>query len=180
MSALVAVLLTLFYPLTIWLAEGRIEPRVLAAVLLLTGFLRIIGRDCSQGMRWWAGATILLVFVAVWANVMFPLKLYPVIVNATLLGVFGYSLLVPPTAVERIARAHNPGLPAAATGYTRRVTQMWCVFFALNGTIALYTALYASLALWSFYNGFLAYLFIGLLFAGEYCVRQRVMERQSG
>ena len=163
MSTFLAVLLTLIYPLTIWLAEGRIEPRVLAGVLLLAGFARLFGVPISQATRWWMGATMLLVLLAVWGNAIVPLKLYPVIVNATLLGVFAYSLVFPP-----------------AIGYTRRVTQVWCVFFAVNGAIALYTALYASSALWSIYNGFLAYIFIGLLLAGEYCVRRRVMERQRG
>jgi uncharacterized membrane protein len=175
-----AILLTLIYPLTIWLAEGRIEPRALAGLLLLVGFARLVTVKMSQATRWWLAATMLLVLLAVWGNAMFPLKLYPVIVSATLLGVFAYSLIVPPSAIERIARMREPQLPSAAIGYTRRVTQVWCVFFFLNGAIALYTALYASSALWSFYNGFLAYILIGLLFAGEYCVRRRVMGRQRG
>jgi uncharacterized membrane protein len=177
-STSLAVFLTVIYPLTIWLAEGRIEPRLLAGVLLLAGFLRLFSMQFSHATRWWAGGTMLVVLLAVWANVMFPLKLYPVIVNATLLGVFAYSLIVPPTAVERIARMRDPHLPAQAIGYTRRVTQVWCVFFTVNGAIAFYTALYASSALWSLYNGFLAYVLIGILCAGEYCVRRRVMGRQ--
>ena len=180
MSTFLAVLLTVIYPLTIWLAEGRIEPRVLAGVLLLAGFARLFSVQISQATRWWMGATMLLVLLAVWGNAMFPLKLYPVIVNGTLLGVFAYSLIVPPSAIERIARMRDPHLPAPAIGYTRRVTQVWCVFFFANGAIALYTALYASSALWSLYNGFLAYILVGLLFAGEYCIRRRVMGRQHG
>jgi uncharacterized membrane protein len=180
MSTFLAVLLTLIYPLTLWLAEGRIEPRVLAGVLLLAGFARLASMQMSQAVPWWIGATMLLVILALWGNAMLPLKLYPVIVNATLLGVFAYSLMKPPTAIERLARMRDPQLPATAIGYTRRVTQLWCLFFAVNGVIAFYTALYASSALWSFYNGFVAYILVGLLFAGEYCVRRRVMGRQRG
>jgi uncharacterized membrane protein len=179
-STLIAALLTLIYPLAIWFAEGRIEPRVLAGTLLLAGFARLASAQGSQATRWWLGATMLLVLLAVWGNAMFPLKLYPVIVNATLLGVFAYSLIAPPTAIERIARMGDAYLPRPAIHYTRRVTQVWCGFFAVNGAIALYTALYASSTVWSFYNGFLAYILIGLLFAGEYCVRRRVMGRQHG
>jgi len=177
-STLVAVLVTVIYPLTIWLAEGRIEPCLLAGMLLLAGFARLFSVPMSQATRWWMGGTMLLVLLAVWGNAMFPLKLYPVIVNATLFGVFAHSLIVPPTAIERIARMRDPHLPVAAIGYTRHVTQVWCGFFAVNGAIALYTTLYASSALWSFYNGFLAYIFIGLLFAGEYWVRRRVIGSQ--
>ena len=155
MLTFLAVLLTLIYPLTIWLAEGRIEPRVLAGVLLLAGFARLFSVKISQATRWWMGATMLLVLLAVWGNAMFPLKLYPVIVNATLLGVFAYSLIVPPSARSSGSRACAiRSCHAPAIGYTRRVTQVWCVFFFVNGAIALYTALYASSALWSFYNGF--------------------------
>ena len=169
MLTFLAVLLTLIYPLTIWFAEGRIEPRVLAGVLLLAGFARLFSVKISQTTRWWMGATILLVLLAVWSNAIFPLKLYPVIVNATLCGVFAYSLVIPPTTIERIARLRDPQLPAPAIAYTRRVTQVWCVFFFVNSAIALYTALYASSALWSFYNGF------ACLYFGWASIRRRVL-----
>jgi uncharacterized membrane protein len=112
--------------------------------------------------------------------VSLPLKLYPVVVNGALLAIFAHSLIVPPTVVERLARLREPDLPAQARAYTRRVTQVWCGFFMVNGAIALFTALYASSALWWFYNGFLAYLFIGLLFAGEYFVRRQAKRRYHG
>jgi uncharacterized membrane protein len=175
-----AVILTLVYPLTIWFAEGAIEPRVLAGLLLLAGLLRLCTGNFRRVAHWWAGCIMLLVLLTVWGNVMVPLKLYPVIVNAMLLGMFAYSLVVPPSAIERIARVRETHLPPQAITYTRRVTQIWCGFFAVNGTIALYTALYASTAHWSLYNGFIAYILIGLLFAGEYCVRRHVMEQRRG
>lgn len=178
---LLTVFLTLIYPLTIWFAEGRFEPRLLAGILLLAGLARLLSFGFDRPARWlWAGATVLLVLVAIWGNEMLPLKLYPVLVNAALLGAFSYSLIVPPSAVERIARLREPDLPPPAIAYTRRVTQVWCGFFAVNGAVALYTALYASSAQWSFYNGFVAYILIGLLFAGEYCVRRRVMGQARG
>jgi uncharacterized membrane protein len=73
--------------------------------------------------------------------------------------------------IERFARMSAPDLPAQAIGYTRRVTQVWCVFFAINGAIALVTALWAAPAIWTIYNGLVAYLMMGLLLAGEYVVR---------
>ena len=175
-----AVSITLVYPLAVWLGEGRVEPRLLAGLLLLAGLTRLPTLAVRQGARWWLGGTMILVILAIWANVLFPLKLYPVLVNVALFGVFAYSLLVPPTVVERMARLRDPDLPADAIGYTRRVTQVWCGFFVINGTIALVTALYASSALWWFYNGFLAYLLLGFLFVGEYCVRWHVKRRYHG
>lgn len=88
-----------------------------------------------------------------------------------MLGVFGHTLLFPPSLIERIARRREPDLPSHAVVYTRRVTQVWCVFFAINGGIALMTTLWCSPKIWALYNGVIAYLLMGLLFGGEYLVR---------
>jgi len=175
LSRLLAVLFTLLYPLAIWLAEDWIEPRVIAVVLLLAALGRLTSSQISGAVRCWLAGTGMVVLLAILSNAMYPLKLYPVIVNATLLGLFGYSLVAPPSAVERIARMRDPNLPPQAISYTRRVTQVWCIFFVVNGTLAFYTALYASSAQWSLYNGLLAYILMGILFGGEYVIRRRFM-----
>ncbi|MDB5050198.1 MAG: hypothetical protein JWO30_3269 [Fibrobacteres bacterium] len=100
---------------------------------------------------------------------------YPVAVNLSLLLVFGLSLWIPPTVIERLARFRHPDLDEHGVRYTRRVTQVWCGFFALNACAAAATALSGNPGLWAFYNGFLAYLLMGVLFAGEWLVRRRVM-----
>ena len=94
-----------------------------------------------------------------------------------MLALFGASLVRPPSAVERLARLSDPDLPPVAVVYTRRVTQVWCVFFALNGGMALATALWASDAVWTLYNGFIAYVLIGALAGVEWLVRRRVRGR---
>ena len=108
-----------------------------------------------------------------------PLKLYPVLVNAVLLIVFGLSLWRPPSVVERLARLTQPDLPPRGVAYTRQVTRVWCAFFVVNGGLAAATALWASDAVWALYNGLLAYGLMGALFAGEWLVRQRVMKRHG-
>lgn len=75
--------------------------------------------------------------------------------------------------IERLARLQQPDLPAKGVLYTRRVTQVWCGFFIINGSIAFITAVWASFELWSLYNGLIAYLLMALLFAGEYLIRIR-------
>jgi uncharacterized membrane protein len=174
------VLITLAYPLAVWLAEGRVEPRLMAGFLLLAGLTRLPALPFDHAIRWWLGATAILVVSAIWANGLLPLKLYPVLVNGALFAMFAYSLAVPPTVIERVARVREPDLPSEAIAYMRCVTQVWCAFFVINGCAALLTALYASSTLWWFYNGFVAYLLIGLLFAGEYCVRRRFKRRFHG
>jgi len=170
-STLVIICITLIYPLAVWLGHKQIEPRFLAGLLVLIGLTRLYMLKISQAERWWIGGTLLLFIVAVWSNLLLPLKLYPVLVNAALLSVFAYSLIFPPSMIEHFARIREPNLPTWAIRYTRRVTQVWCIFFAANGVIALITALWASSATWTLYNGLIAYLMMGLLFAGEYVIR---------
>lgn len=172
-----AAVLTAVYPLAVWLGHGRVEPRVMASLLLLVVALRLPRLRLSANARWLALGALALAALAMGANAALPLKLYPVLVNAGFLAVFGHSLAFPPSMVERLARLREPGLPPEGVAYTRRVTQVWCVFFALNGAAALGTALYASEAAWSLYNGVIAYVLMGILFACEYLARMRMKRR---
>lgn len=170
---MLAAVITVLYPLAIWFGQGKVEPRWLALLLLLAAAARLPAMKVSLAARWSAAAALLLAAGAVWANALLPLKLYPVLVNAVLLAAFAYSLASPPSMIERMARLTEPNLPPAAIAYTRVVTQVWCGFFVVNGSIALGTAIWASPAVWSLYNGVIAYVLMGLLFAGEYLVRIR-------
>ncbi len=107
------------------------------------------------------------------------LLFYPVVVNGVMLVVFGGSLWSTMPIVERLARLSEPNLPQAGVRYTRRVTQIWCTFFILNGGIALFTALHGDMSLWTAWNGMIAYLLMGTLMAGEWLVRRRVIKRDS-
>ena len=176
-ATVVTVAITLLYPLAIWLGHGRIEPRMLALLLLVIAGVRLFTLQLSRGNRWWGAAALALAALAIWQNALLPLKLYPVLVSAGMLALFGYSLLHPPTIIERMARLREPDLPPFAVIYTRRVTQVWCVFFALNGSIALITALWMSAAAWSLWTGVISYLLMGILFCGEYLVRLHVRRR---
>ena len=165
-------LATVLYPLAIYFGMGRFEPRWLALLLLAIALLRAaLARESIWLVA--AGGAAVLVAASMLSNEGLPLKLYPALVNAVLLVVFGVSLRHPPSAIERLARLTDPDLPPAAIAYTRRVTQVWCGFFVFNGAMALYTALYATDAAWALYNGLIAYVLMGLLFVGEWLVRPR-------
>jgi uncharacterized membrane protein len=105
--------------------------------------------------------------------------LYPVVVNLVMLVVFGGSLWTAMPVVERLARLREPDLSPVGVRYTRRVTQVWCGFFIINGAIALFTVLHADIRLWTLWNGMIAYLLMGTLMAGEWVVRQRVMKNDA-
>ncbi|MDJ0035109.1 hypothetical protein QM637_04550 [Pantoea allii] len=107
------------------------------------------------------------------------LLFYPVVVNGVMLAVFGGSLWSTMPLVERLARVSEPDLPEKGVRYTRRVTQVWCVFFIINGSIALFTALYGDMTLWTAWNGMISYLLMGSLMAGEWLVRRKITERDG-
>jgi uncharacterized membrane protein len=170
--------LTLLYPLALWWAGGRVEPRWLALGLLALGAARL----ATAGEATWryvgAGALALGALASVF-NVGWPLKFYPVVINASLLALFGATLWRPPSMVERLARLSQPSLPPHVVDYTRKVTMVWCGFFVVNGTVAAMTAVWGSEATWALYNGGVAYGAMGLLFAGEFVVRRVVKRRHA-
>jgi uncharacterized membrane protein len=167
------VAVTLLYPLAIWFGHGQVEPRWLAGLLLLAAATRLPALKLSGVARWSVAGALVLVACAIWSNLLLPLKLYPVLVNAALLAGFGYSLTTPMSAVERMARLRGDDFPPVAQAYMRKVTQVWCGFFVFNGAVAFATALWASEAVWSLYTGVVSYLLMAVLFGAEYLVRLR-------
>lgn len=165
-------LVTVLYPLAIYFSLGTIEPRWIALILLLVAVLRAISSP-EKFWRYAAGAALLLALLSMYLNHATPLKLYPVIVSTTLLSVFAISLWHPPSVIERLARLQDHDLPVQAIAYTRKVTVVWCFFFLINGSIALFTALYASDKIWALYNGLISYCLMGLLLGGEWLIRPK-------
>ena len=80
-----------------------------------------------------------------------------------------------PSLIERLARLQHPDLPPEGVIYTRRVTQVWCGFFIVNGIIALATAPCSSFEVWSLYNSLIGYILMGIL-GGEYVVRLKTQK----
>ncbi|HEZ2311327.1 TPA: hypothetical protein WHR96_000813 [Neisseria meningitidis] len=101
---------------------------------------------------------------------------YPVLVNLMMLAVFGGSLFAGQTVIEKLARLQQPDLPEKAVHYTRRVTQVWCVFFIINGTLAALLVRLGRYDWWAVYTGVIAYVLMGMLFAGEWLYRKLVLK----
>jgi acyl-coenzyme A synthetase/AMP-(fatty) acid ligase len=107
------------------------------------------------------------------------LRIYPVLVSAGLLVVFGSTLFFPPVMIFRLAVLQDRSIPGSlaekrVASYCRIWTLIWCGFFILNGAVAGYTAFFASGAFWSVYNGGISYLLMGILFFGEIMIRKAV------
>jgi len=170
-------LLTLLYPFVVYFGTQYLEPWKIAGLLVILLVIRLIA---SIAVKHWSSPLFFIVMLyfgfAIWSDQLFTLRFYPVIANVAILLLFSWSLYSPPSLIERIARIQHPDLPTEGIVYTRRVTQVWCLFFIFNGAIALVTALWSSFEIWSLYNGLIAYLLMGILFAGEYIVRMRTQK----
>ena len=112
-------------------------------------------------------------------NAELSVRLYPAFMNLAMLTAFAVTLWKPPSMIESFARITEPDLPQSGVRYTRAVTVVWVAFLALNGSVALWTALYGSWRIWTLYNGVVAYLAMGALLAGEYVVRQHFRARYA-
>jgi uncharacterized membrane protein len=140
-------------------------------------FISLVQQSAGQKIDIVGVLLLLIGTLILWSGEDISARNYPVIINAGMLSYFGWTLLSPQSAVERLARLSDPDLPAQAVGYTRRVTMVWCLFFLINASIALYTALWSTLEIWTLYNGLIAYVAMGVLFSTEYVIRRFVMRR---
>lgn len=159
---------TLSYPVLVYFLLQHHGARALVLPLAALALARwVLKREWI-----WGVAVLLLALATLLTNHSLPVKLYPAIVSLSFLAVFGYSLIKPPSFVERIARLREPALPPQAVRYTWRVTCVWCVYFLVNALVATGIALWGSDRAWALYSGGIAYVAAGALFAVEFVVRQ--------
>ena len=168
--------LLIAYPLLVYFGLQAFDPRLLVLLLVLMAGLRWLAWDGEQrGMLvYWLAAIALVVVATMVSGSEKGLLFYPLIVNISFFSFFFISLFNPPTVIERFARKqqHDGELSADALRYTRRVTQVWCLFFIVNASISVWTV-YHSREMWLLYNGLLSYLLTALLMGVEFLVRRK-------
>ena len=155
-----------------------VDLRLLACALAALALWRWGGSLRRQGVLLLGLCAVAGVWLAL-KRADLALKAYPICVNLGLLAVFGQSLWQGPTVVERLATLRQGPLDERGVRYTRTVTQSWCVFFLLNAALSLATALFATERIWALYNGGISYGLMGLMFAGEWLIRRRVLRRAA-
>lgn len=74
--------------------------------------------------------------------------------------------------VEVFARKLGHALDEKGVEYCRKATIAWCIFLFLHLCVTIWTC-FAALDVWAFYNGALAYVLLGAMFAGEWLARRR-------
>lgn len=165
----------LLYPFYIWWAVSHWHPAAALAPLAAIALAKaIFGRSPLSQRGFFLFSAIILLAASLFGKAEQAMLYYPVWVNSGMLLLFGWSLYYPPTVVERLARLMEGELDAKGVAYTRNVTKVWCGFFLFNGSIAALTAWWGDWDLWVLYNGFIAYLLMGILMAAEWLVRRRV------
>lgn len=170
------------YPLLIYFGLSVTGPAwLIVGLLLLMGMRSLVMpiRNRRVAVISLLGVVLLIGLVVFLAGEVIALRFYPVAVSVVLSATFAGSLFTKYPLVERIARLREPDLPKAAVRYTRRLTIVWAILIFLNGIVALWTALYASMAIWAIYNGLLSYLIFGTFFLLEWLYRERVVKQTA-
>ncbi|MBU2967483.1 hypothetical protein Q4508_06775 [Amphritea sp. 2_MG-2023] len=168
------LLLTLGYPFIVYWGLQRFNAALLLPLLAMVLALRWLAGEQRSERKVIVASAIGVTLIAIIGGIQQGLKFYPVLVNFSMLVIFASSLYARQTVVEKMARLKEPDLSPQGVAYTRNVTQVWCAFFVFNGTVSAVTAVWASEQIWMLYNGFIAYILIGLLMVVEWVVRQRV------
>jgi uncharacterized membrane protein len=182
--AILSALVLLAYPFAVYYGLNQWGVATVAGVLGVLFILRIAGgsRVRLRELKYivWASSLIgmSLALLAITFKETSWFTYYPVSVNLLLFLLFLSSLWQKETVIERFARLQDPDLPDYAVAYTRTVTKVWCCFFVVNGAVSLTTS-FLSLDIWTLYNGFISYLLIGSLFAGEWLVRLYVKRKNN-
>ncbi|MCI0917050.1 hypothetical protein JNA64_07740 [Pseudomonas stutzeri] len=172
--ALGLLLAGLAYPFAVYLGLEHLSPRLFALLLGALWLARMFSGRQTPLSRTLAMVALLFCLLLGLAGEPALLRWYPVLISLALLGLFAGSLCSGMPIIERLARLSEPELPPAAVRYTRQVTWVWVGYFVVNASIASGLALWAPLSWWTLYTGLIAYLLMGLLFAGEWLVRQRI------
>ena len=171
------------YPLLVYGGLRFLQPRWVALALGAA----LLARELAGFRR---GVSSPLVLPIVLVGGIFGLALVfnegrfflfvPILVNAALFVSFARTLLAGPSMVESLARRRFGHVPPEHAGYCRRVTEVWCAFFAVNSAVILWLALRAPLAYWALYTGLIAYVLMGALFTAELTYRAWRFRRYEG
>lgn len=190
---IVSSLLSVSYPLWVWLMLTYQRGVMwFAGLLLLIGGGRLLFALLSKRSehstssaspsrffpRWWSvGLNGAMAGLGLWgllANDGTAFQVYPLMISGGLLAVFAGSLLTQKSMIQRFAEVYEKDITPQKQAYMRKVTQLWCIFFIVNFGVSAYTWQAMSLSAWTWYNGVISYLFIGLLLVGEYAYRKLI------
>lgn len=159
-----------------WMVD-RFGVRALAATLLGVGAVSVravrgaLPPELALGAFDSAGLFALVALAAATDERVF-LLLLPAWVYAALARIFAASLRGGGSVIERVAFLIQPYAPDFIRPYCRRVTLLWAAVFAANAVAVAALALFAPLAVWRAYTGWIVWLAFAALSAVEFVVRK--------
>lgn len=193
-SRILFVILSILYPAVVFscLVIFKVPTKVFSLFIVFIGLLYVLlatgGKANStmqerlkSNLRLLISAGLMLtagIICLATGRILF-IKFYPVAMNLIFLFTFGSTLFAPPNICFRFACLSDKKLGTSLIArrvekYCFKVTLIWCIFFILNGAAAVYTVLCQNDKIWSIYNGGIAYILMGILFAVEFIVRKVV------
>lgn len=175
--------LTVLYPFIVYTSLDAWGPDTLAMGLLVILTLRVLlRRDFKQPEQY---LQLLLVgglcVLAAWLQSEYLLRYYPVAMSLAFSCFFAVSLRSDTSMIERFANwSGDQEFETHQRNYMRQLTKVWALVLLLNALVAAYTACCMSLASWTAYNGFIAYIVLGILGFGELVYRHFYRKRKEG
>lgn len=201
MRVLLALAL-LAYPLAVYLLIDKVSPWALAGALaVVTATRLLLAKHLSkQAITLSLIAVVAIAIIVTLRQDANTIKLYPVVLNIGSALWCAYTLVTPPSAIERLLNILNnsrAGLPVRmreripfdSAGlapsdiqirYLQGLTAVWLGYFIVNALAATVTALFASTAIWALYNGLIGYLLAGVVLITEFIYRPFYQRKYEG
>ena len=102
------------------------------------------------------------------------LKLYPVLMNASVCAIFALSLRKTPLITQFAQKMRKEPLDEKTLTYTKDATMAWAIFMLINTILSLITV-FLSNEIWVLFNGLISYVLIAIMMGVEFIVRKKVM-----
>jgi uncharacterized membrane protein len=119
-----AIGLGIFYPALVYGLQSTLSQGAFVAIAVAAIGLRAATLDKASAPLWRGPLLMaipaLLILLLIAPNM--AAKAYPVAISLAAAAVFGWSLIAPPSLIERIARLQEPDLPVEGQAYCRKVT----------------------------------------------------------
>jgi len=109
------------------------------------------------------------------------IKLYPALADLAYLTIMITSFFFPPPLayyfIDIFDKSIKTKIPEKMFGsYCYKASFAWCVYFVIDGIVAVITAFYSSNFVWAVYNGGVTYCIMGLIFAGEFVILKMIVK----
>lgn len=167
---LLGVVLIVLYPFVVYKLLGSgISLRYMAVLVLFM----VLYHYKEWHNCWFLSAGLLLILFLLITHQAFFLKLYPVLMNGGITLLFLTSLKNKPL-ITSFAEKMGHEITSQIFDYTKKATLCWGIFMGINTFLSVMT-LFCSDFIWAVYNGFIAYILIGLAFITELYFRRRLM-----